>query len=393
MSAGTASPPSTPSSKARYVAWIVPVVVIVAAIVLVLVVAGRWNAWTARGDRQRTTDAYVHADVVPLSTRVSDTLRAIRVQDYQTVRAGQLVAELDDTDYRAQLAQAQAALSAARAALHDNQVQKQVQAAKIAQARDQQREAQEAVTGTASAIAGADAQVKQAAQERARQEALFAQQATTRQTLEKAVSAAEQANAALGSASASRSKAEAAVLAADAAITEGEEGQQLLDAKDQSLRADIEGKAAAVRGAQVQVDYTRIYAPVDGRVTERKAFPGQLISPGMEVISLVEGDVWVQANFQETQLVRMRVGDAADVRVDAVPGRSFHGRVVQIAPASGSQTALLPPDNATGNFTRVVQRLPVKIAFTDERGTTDVLRPGFSCEVTVHPSATGRGGR
>ena len=143
---------------------------------------------------------------------------------------------------------------------------------------------------------------------------------------------------------------------------------------------------AAVKAAQVQLNYTEIHAPVDGLVTERKVFPGQLVSPGMEVIALVEGGLWVQANFEETQLAELRTGDAAEIKVDAVPGRVFHGHVLEFSPASGSQTSLLPPDDASGNFTKVIQRIPVKISLEDYKDELGKLRPGFSCEVKIHPS-------
>jgi membrane fusion protein (multidrug efflux system) len=136
--------------------------------------------------------------------------------------------------------------------------------------------------------------------------------------------------------------------------------------------------------AQTNLSYTRILAPENGIVSERLVRPGQLVSPGTQVISLVQSDIWVQANYKETQLPRIRAGDYAEVRVDAIPGTIFKGRVDQVAPASGSQFALLPPDNATGNFTKVVQRVPVKIVLDPNQQTGGRLRPGLSVIATIH---------
>ena len=132
--------------------------------------------------------------------------------------------------------------------------------------------------------------------------------------------------------------------------------------------------------------YTRITAPADGEVGKRQVQEGQLVSPGMELVDLVRGDVWILANYLETQMINIRKGDTADIKIDAFPGVVLHGKVAEIAPASGSQSALLPPDNATGNFTKVVQRIPVKIALDPGHPLQGRLRPGMSTEVTVHAS-------
>jgi membrane fusion protein (multidrug efflux system) len=132
----------------------------------------------------------------------------------------------------------------------------------------------------------------------------------------------------------------------------------------------------------VNLGYTQILAPADGTVGERQVRPGQLVSPGTQVMTFVENIRWVAANFRETQLTNIKIGDPAEIRIDVYPGRVIKGRVLEIAPASGSQFALLPPDNATGNFTKVVQRVPVKIAL-DDSSLTSQLRPGLSAVVTV----------
>jgi membrane fusion protein (multidrug efflux system) len=148
------------------------------------------------------------------------------------------------------------------------------------------------------------------------------------------------------------------------------------------LLAELHAKEAALTLAKVDLGYAKITAPADGSVGERQVRPGQLVSPGTQVIPFVSNMKWVQANYRETQLTNVKVGDPAEVRIDEYPGKVFHGNVVEIAPASGSQFALLPPDNATGNFTKVVQRVPVKIALEDSNQAT-ILRPGLSVVATV----------
>src|ERR1700723_2743339 len=140
----------------------------------------------------------------------------------------------------------------------------------------------------------------------------------------------------------------------------------VLDSQELLLGADLSSKRAALSLAQTNLDYTRIVAPEDGIVSERKVRAGQLVSPGTQVLTLVQRNVWVQANYKETQVRHMRAGDGVEIKIDAFPGVVFHGKVDQVAPASGSQFALLPPDNATGNLIKIVQRVPVKI----------VLKPG-----------------
>src|SRR6185295_5205120 len=156
----------------------------------------------------------------------------------------------------------------------------------------------------------------------------------------------------------------------------------VIESQELQLVADLHAKEAALAVAEINLGYTRIVAPADGTVGERQVRPGQLVSPGTQVLSFVDGTTWVQANFRETQLTNIKVGNVAEVRVDVYPGEVARGKVLEIAPASGSQFSLLPPDNATGNFTKVVQRVPVKIAL-DDSALTAKLRPGLSAVVTV----------
>jgi membrane fusion protein, multidrug efflux system len=182
--------------------------------------------------------------------------------------------------------------------------------------------------------------------------------------------------------SADLQEAKTGLRSSEIAVEAERRSKAVLESQDQQLLADLQAKEAALSAAQINLGYTRIYAPGDGKVGERKVLPGQLVSPGTQVVTFVAENKWVEANYRETQLSNMKVGDPAEIRIDADPGHVLHGRVQEIAPASGSQFALLPPDNATGNYTKVVQRVPVKIVFDDPTQAAR-LRPGLSVVVTV----------
>jgi membrane fusion protein (multidrug efflux system) len=157
----------------------------------------------------------------------------------------------------------------------------------------------------------------------------------------------------------------------------------MLGARESQLEAELRAKEASVAVAQVNLDYTRIVAPTDGVLGERKVRPGQLVSAGTQVVSLVGNIVWVIANYKETQLAHVRVGNRAEVRVDGIPGVVWRGRVDTISPASGAQFSLLPPDNASGNFTKIAQRVPVKIALDPDQQLSDRLRSGMSVVASI----------
>ena len=184
-------------------------------------------------------------------------------------------------------------------------------------------------------------------------------------------------------------RARASLASAKAELEAQKRQRGVLEAQNLLLHDDLKAKEAALTLANINLGYTRITAPENGVVSERKVRPGQLVSPGTQVISLIQSDVWVQANYKETQLRHMRAGDPAEIRVDAFPGVILKGRVDQVAPASGSQFALLPPDNATGNFTKIVQRVPVKIVLDPDQSIAAQLRPGLSVIATVRTSKPG----
>ena len=367
-------------------ATVIPLIVLVVAALLFFVINGRWTSWFGGRAEQETDDAYVQADLTPLSTQISGTVRKMKVEDYDSVKVGQVLVEIDDDEYRSKLEAAKAALAASQAALEDNQAAKRIQEAKIQNGDAMVAEAEAAVSIARAGIASTQPEVERTAIERKRQEALLASKATTRQQLESAVANAEHYSGMLASSQADLGRAQAALASSRVQVEAEKRELAALDSRDAVYRADIEAKKAAIAVADVNLSYTRITAPANGTVGKRQVQEGQLVTPGMETVDLVRGDVWIQANYLETQLTNIRKGDTADIKIDAFPGVVLHGKVLEIAPASGSQTALLPPDNATGNFTKVVQRIPVKIALDPEHPLQGRLRPGLSTEVTVHAS-------
>jgi len=429
---------ATPAKRRfqRLLPWLI---LLLAAVILFAIVGG-WNRWVGGGGTQKTDDAYLRSDITPLSTKVSGTVQLVAVADYQRVRTGDLLVQLKDDDFNAQVAQAEADVAASQAALENNAKQKELQAAKIMQARaglegaradlaQSQAAVEAAKADVANAQAGVDearakipdaqanieaaaAQAEQSLLERRRQEALVNDRSATRQNLEQVVANQERFAANLNSrkaeltqahAAVESSRAELAKARAQVALRQAEQQRAaaqisgksadvdaqkkqtaVLDAQKTQLKANLDAKQGALQVAQTNLQYTRIVAPTDGIVGERKVRVGQLVSPGTQVISLVENTIWVQANYKETQLRHVSSGDEAEVTVDAFPGVVLRGHVEEISPASGSQFALLPPDNATGNFTKIVQRIPVKIVLDIDPAMAERLRPGMSVIATIN---------
>jgi membrane fusion protein, multidrug efflux system len=365
---------------------IIPIVILGVAVGLIFTINGCWTSWTGNRSEQKTDDAYIRADLTPLSTRISGTVRSVNITDYQAVKKGEVLVELDDDDYRATVAEAQAALAAAEAELATNDADKVAQDAQIQNAEAGVNAAAAAVIAAETGVATAQPDVVRTEIERKRQEALLAAKATTHQQLEQAVADAERYEATLATRQADLEQAKAALASSKSVLAAQKSQRAILDTKDKVYRADIEAKRASIVVAEVNLGYTKILSPIDGGSGERHVQPGQLVGAGMEVLSLVKGDVWVEANYKETQLTNIRPGDRADIKVDAFPGVVLHGSVADISPASGSQFALLPPDNATGNFTKIVQRVPVKIVLDPDHALQGRLKPGFSCVVTIHAS-------
>jgi membrane fusion protein (multidrug efflux system) len=376
--AGTPAPAKAPEPeqaqakpKAKWQKFVVPALIVLLAAVILVTITWDWNAWEGGRVEQVTDDAYVRGDLTPLSTKVAGIVRDVKVTDYQQVRKGELIVELDSDDFRAQVNQATAAVEAAKAAIENNHRQRELQDTKIERAE--------------AGIDAVQADVVRAHAERARQEALLQTRSATQQKVEQAVADDERLAAQLASRQADLEEAKT-LLRSNEDSTEAERRTKaVLESQDQQLIADMHAKEASLNATQVNLGYTKIEAPDDGTVGERQVRPGQLVSPGTQVISFVPRIKWVQANYRETQLTNVKVGDAAEIRIDEYPGHVLHGKVLEIAPASGSQFALIPPDNATGNYTKVVQRIPVKIALEDS-SFANSLRPGLSVIATVRTS-------
>ena len=387
--AGTAAPtpatqPAAPKPKTRW-GWLkyaTPLFVLLLAAAVLVTLTRNWNAWEGGKFEQVTDDAFVRGDLTPLSTKVAGIVRNVKVSDFQRVRAGDLLVELQDDDYRAQLAQSSAAVEAAKAAIENNRRQRDLQDTRIQRAVAGIDQAKAQITAAEAGINAVHADVVRTQEERARQESLLATQAATQQKVEGAVADEQRFAAQEASRKADLEQARTALRSNEIAVESERRSKAVLESQEQQLIADLHAKEASLAVAKINLGYTRISAPADGTVGERQVRPGQLVSPGTQVLTFVADTKWVQANYRETQLTNMKVGDPAEIRIDQYPGKVFRGRVLEIAPASGSQFALLPPDNATGNFTKVVQRIPVKIAF-DDPNLASSLRPGLSVIATV----------
>jgi len=362
-----------------------PVLVVLLAAAVVITLTRDWNAWEGGRIEQVTDDAVVRGDLTPLSTKVAGIVRNVKVSDFQRVRSGDLLVELQDDDYQAQLAQASAAVEAAKAAIENNRRQRELQDSRIQRALAGIDQAKAQVAAAAAGINGVQADVVRTSAERTRQEALLASQAATKQHVEGAVADEQRFAAQAVSREADLEQAKTALRSNEIAVETERRSKAVLESQELQLIADLHVKQAALAMAQVNLGYTKVHAPADGTVGERQVRPGQLVSPGTQVLTFVPETKWVQANFRETQLTHMKVGDPAEMRIDEYPGQIARGRVLEIAPASGSQFALLPPDNATGNYTKVVQRIPVKIAI-DDATLAAKLRPGLSVVATVRTS-------
>lgn len=397
-------------TTSRFPSWAVTLCILFLAIGLFFLVYGNWNEWESGRSVQRTDDAYVRADVTALSTKASGLLARMNVSEYQHVDAGQVIASIRDEDYKAQRDGAEAGLQAAEAGTAELRRQEEVADAKVQQAHagiaaseGQVTSAQAAIVAVNStvrsakaALGSAQAQLKNAAEEDERQSGLYSNKATTLQKLQTQQASTAAARAAADSRESDVKSAEAQLEARSADVKRAQAGlessksdlveavssRRLLTAKERQVQAEINARRAALESAKIALGYTVILAPVAGYIASRNVLPGQIVSPGTTVVSLVEQAPWVQANFKETQLTLMRPGDAVDIRLDTFPSRTWKGHVLLIAPASGAQTALLPPDNATGNFTKIVQRIPVKVSL-DSNQNLDSLRPGMSATVSV----------
>jgi membrane fusion protein (multidrug efflux system) len=373
------------------------VAVVVLAIVGVLL-------WLYFGTYESTDDAQIDGHVNSISARVSGHVSKLNVQDNQFVEAGTVLVEIDPTDYQISVNRARAdyddALATAAAAGVNIPITNVNTGSQLSSAQANVDNARAGVSAAERQLEGAKAQTAQAEannakaqSDLARYKQLVEKQEISQQQYDQAVAAAR---AGAASVEAARAAAEAAgqgvlqarskVAQATADLRSAETAPQQLSAtrsRAQSARAIAERKRADLDQAQQNLKYTQVIAPVSGIVSNRTVEVGQNVQPGQELMKVISlDDVWVTANFKETQLRRMRAGQPVDIKADS-SGRKYKGHVDSIAGASGARFSLLPPENATGNYVKVVQRIPVKIAFEQGETKDHVLRPGMSVEPKV----------
>jgi membrane fusion protein (multidrug efflux system) len=322
--------------------------------IAVLALAGHW--WTVGRFIENTDDAYVGGNVTVIAPEVSGFITKLAVEDNQTVHAGDLLVQLDDRDYQAALARAEAAVAIQRATLTNLGATRHLQDAIIAQAQ--------------ADITAADAEIIRTHDDQVRYKKLAADGTEPLQS-------SERADAAYKEAVAAGQKSRAALVAAQRQM-------DVIATEEAETQAALEQAAAQQSAAQLNLGYTELRAPMDGTVGNRSAQIGAYATTGSQLISLIPvHGLWIDANFKEDQLARMKPGSPATVTVDSIPGKTFRGHVVSIAPATGSEFSVLPPENATGNFTKIVQRVAVRIVLDDESAAHGELRPGLSVVAKV----------
>lgn len=379
-----------------------------------------YNYWQFASTHQSTDNATVAGNLHQISSRIPGTVETVLVNDNQEVKAGQPLVQLDPRDYQIKLQQVQADLEAARrkantAQVNINLAAKNAQAANtqaqggvgsavaaIASAQAQVAEAQSGISQAQAQIAQTNANLDKARADFDRFQQLFNAGAVARRDLDAAKQAFEVARAQKSAAEqgvtqarAKLAQAQQGVATAQAGLNSSQGGIEQAQAKGvqtevsrsdfQTAQAAINQAQVALKNAQLQLSYTTIKAPVSGRVGRKTVEVGQQVQPGNPLMAIVGNEYWVTANFKETQLEKMHPGQPAEVKLDSFPSKHFTGRIESLSPASGAQFALLPPDNATGNFTKVVQRIPVKVVFNSDsiRGYESLITPGMSAEVTV----------
>jgi membrane fusion protein (multidrug efflux system) len=334
---------------------LIPIIIVAAAGVLF------WVGKTAmyRRAHESTDNAQVDASIVPVLAKVGGYVSQLAVAENQPVKEGDLLVRIDSTEYAVRVVQAQAEYDAAASV-----------AGATGQAGAQLKGAEGQQQVVAAQIDAARAQVAKATADLARAKELVGRQIVSRQQLDAAQSAYDQANAALQA-------VERQARSADAQYIGAQAGTRLAQARLAAARA-------ALDNARLQLSYTSARAPLTGVVSKKQVEVGQLVSPGQPLLTLVDAlNSWVTANFKETQLSEMKVGQPVALEVDAYPGCAAEGKVESLGAATGARFALLPPDNATGNFTKVVQRVPVRIAVTKGCGPDRPLRPGMSVIANV----------
>lgn len=337
-----------------------PLRLIIAGVVILALLVGGGFWWINKQRWEGTDNAFVQADTVAVSPRIGGSVIEVLVTDNQRVEAGQVLARLDDADARAALAQAEANLAAVRASV-DN-----------VDARASQEEA--TIAARAAAVAQAEAQARLAQSEVDRYDRLAAQGWVSQQKLDNQKASADTARATLA-------QARAALTAEQRTAT------TLVSTRQQSV-ASVQQAEAVVEAARLTLERTIIRAPVAGVVGARGIRLGQVVAAGSQLMSIVPlQQTYVVANFKETQMGHMRLGQSVQIKADAFPGQTLTGKIESFAPATGSEFALIPIENATGNFTKITQRIPVRISLDPANGVA--LRPGLSVKINVDLKSPG----
>jgi membrane fusion protein (multidrug efflux system) len=388
--------------------------------VLVVLVIGVAIWWVVTAGRISTDDAQVDAHVTQIAARVGGTVQQVMVGDNQQVEAGALLAEIDPRDYQVAVDKARAELADAEAtaiaASSNVPITSTTATSNVATARGGVEQAQGGVTGaereldaararlmTAQAhLREAEANAAKTARDVERLRGLLAKDEISQQQFDAAVATAEAQKAATDSARSQITEAEAGIRVAESRLVQARGGEQQAHAELQtaqtgpqvvaatkaraaSAEARVQQAKATLAQAELNLQYTRVTAPAKGIVSRKSVEPGQTVQPGQPLMAIIPlENVWVTANFKETQLNEIRPGQKAVVTVDAYGGREFNGHVESIAAATGARFSLLPPENATGNYVKVVQRIPVKIVLEAGQDAEYLLRPGMSVVPTVY---------
>jgi len=338
--------------------------IILPVVLLAVGMTSAWYWWNVLRFLQSTDDAYVQSDVSLISPKVEGYIKKVKVADNQEVAEGAVLFVIDDRDCKAKVAQAEAAVATGEATIATYENRLKLQQAMIEQA-------------TAS-LASTEADLARVQQDYKRYNALLSTDFASRQRFEQAQADAR--------------KGEAAVAKSRAALAAEHNQLAVLRSQQHEEQAKLQQAHANLQLAQNDLDNTVILAPISGVAGNRAGQVGQYVKPGTQLLSLVPlSRVYVTANFKETQLTHMRPGQLAEVSVDAYPDLTLDGRIESFAPASGAQFSLLPPDNATGNFTKIVQRVPVRIGIPEKGPLAGLLRPGLSVTVTIDTRDTGQG--
>lgn len=334
---------------------IVNIVIVAVGVAALIAVMNAWGIWPFSGPYERTENAFVHGRTTVIAPQVSGYVVAVAVRDYQRVRRGQILVRIDDSTYRARVAQARANLDAQIANLANN---RQAHASSVA-----------GVSGQNANLANAQAQLARARADMARVNDLVGDGSVSIRERDQTLAALRQAEAQVNAASASGEIAR--------------QGVRTVDVGRAALEAQVEAARAALRQAQIDLYHTVIRAPEDGQLGQVGVHLGQWVTNGTQLFALVPFERWIIANYKEAQTAYMAPGQRASFTVDALDGARLTGRVARIAPATGSAFSVLPADNATGNFVKIPQRIGIYIAVDGNQPLAERLRPGMSVETRV----------